>query len=176
MNDINFIRAISKTITWEGGFTNGKNQVSDMPTNMGVQQRTLDRYNACYPEKNYPANVRALTDAQAAQIYYDIYWRSTRIPEINNARIQDAAFDMNVMSGELLMVKTIQRALNKYLGSNLATDGVMGARTVATINSIPDDKIAGFITTLQDVRIASMRRMANWPTAQNGWMRRVMCY
>ncbi len=176
MNDSNFKRALSKTLAWEGGFTTGQNQVRDMPTNMGIQQETLRRYNTMRPDKNFPTDVRDLTMVQATQIYRDMYWDNTKIPQIKHTRIQDALFDMNVMSGARIMAKTLQRALNKYTDANLAVDGVMGVRTQVAINNISEKDVEGFICVLQSVRLASMQRMANWATAEVGWTRRVMSY
>lgn len=176
MYDENFKRALRRTLSFEGGFTDGKNQVCDMPTNMGITQRTLDSYNAMRADKNFPTNVRNLTHAQATKIYYDMYWAGTLIPQIKHARIQDAAFDINVMSGARCMARTMQRAINTSGVACVVVDGVMGTHTIAALNNIPDGKVADFIAALQSARIASMRRMANWKTAQRGWTRRVAAY
>ena len=110
-----FEQAYNKLKEPEGEYTDGKNQVKDEPTNMGIKQSTLDRYSARHPDKNFPADVKYLTTAQAKEIYKNEYWYNTRIPEIKNDRIRDAIFDMNVMGGA---GKVVQRALNSFLGAN----------------------------------------------------------
>ena len=79
----------------EGGYTTGKNQKKDEPTNMGIKQSTLDKYSAKYPDKNFPQNVKDLKEYQAKEIYKSEYWDNTRIPQIENDRIRNAVFDMN---------------------------------------------------------------------------------
>ena len=88
-----FEQAYNKLKEPEGEYTDGKNQVKDEPTNMGIKQSTLDRYANQHPDKNFPADVKYLTTAQAKEIYKNEYWYNTRIPEIKNDRIRDAIFE-----------------------------------------------------------------------------------
>ena len=91
--DESFNLVIKKLIVNEGGYTDGKNQVKDMPTNMGIQQSTLDFYNKLKPGKNFPKDVKNLQLNQAIEIYKDLYWDNTKIPEIRNTRLKFAIFD-----------------------------------------------------------------------------------
>ena len=99
MKDKNFEEAIEKLFINKGGYTPGANQIKDFPTNMGIQQKTLDRYNLMFPYKNFPKDVKLLQKNQAYEIYKEMYWDNTKIPQIKNARIRNAVFDMNVMGG-----------------------------------------------------------------------------
>ncbi len=175
MNNKNFIDALNKTLKFEGGFTDGKNQICDAPTNMGITQTTLNKYNAQNPSKNFPKNVRDLTRENAITIYHDMYWARTRIGDIENARIRNAAFDMNVMSGIARATRTIQRAMTRY-GVTVTIDGIMGAQTIRALNNIPTNKIDDFMDVLKTVRMESLQRMINWATSKNGWRRRTMSY
>ena len=67
--DKNFEQAYNKLKEPEGGYTDGKDQVDDEPTNMGIKQSTLDRYANTHPDKNFPADVKYLTATQAKEIY-----------------------------------------------------------------------------------------------------------
>ena len=105
----------------EGGYTTGKNQKKDEPTNMGIKQSTLDKYSAKYPDKNFPQDVKDLKEYQAKEIYKSEYWDNTRIPQIENDRIRNAVFDMNVMGGA---GKVVQRAINSFSDANFGEESI----------------------------------------------------
>ena len=171
--DMKFEQAYNKLQEPEGGYTDGKDQVQDEPTNMGIKQSTLDRYANKHPDKKFPADVKYLTAAQAKEIYKNEYWDNTRIPEIKNDRIRDAVFDMNVMGGA---GKTVQRALNSFLDANLVVDGAIGSETIKSINAIPDNAVNEFMVALKTERIDYLKGTENWVTAKNGWLKRVNKY
>lgn len=171
--DESFNLVIKKLIVNEGGYTDGKNQVKDMPTNMGIQQSTLDFYNKLKPGKNFPKDVKNLQLNQAIEIYKDLYWDNTKIPEIRNTRLKFAIFDMNVMGGAGFV---LQKSLNAYLDSKLVVDGVIGSMTIDAVNSISDDHVDDFMKVLKFVRIEYLKNTPNWPTACNGWLQRTNAY
>ena len=170
---MNFEQAYNKLKEPEGGYTDGKNQKKDEPTNMGIKQSTLNRYACKHPEKKFPSNVKDLTAVQAKEIYKAEYWDNTRIPEIKNDRIRDAVFDMNVMGGA---GKVVQRALNSFSGANVTVDGAIGSETVKSINAIPDSQINEFMAVLKSERIDYLKDTPNWETAKNGWTTRTNKY
>ena len=172
-SDMKFEQAYNKLKEPEGGYTDGKNQRKDEPTNMGIKQSTLDRYANKHPDKNFPADVKYLTAAQAKEIYKNEYWDNTRIPEIKNDRICDAVFDMNVMGGA---GGVVQRTLNSFLNANLVVDGAIGSATIKSINAIPDSKVNEFMVALKNERIDYLKDTKNWVTAKNGWLKRVNKY
>jgi type VI secretion system secreted protein VgrG len=174
-NDKNFENALAKTMKAEGGHTDGKDQINDQPTNMGIKQDTLNTYNKNNPDRNFPQDVKNLAPDQAKEIYKNEYWDNTRIPNIENDRIRNAVFDMNTM-GSVAAGKTLQNTLNSYMNANLNVDGVIGSRTINAINSIPYNKIDGFMDLLKENRLESLRKMENWQTSRNGWTTRTNKY
>lgn len=175
MYDSKFDKAYKILSEREGGYTDGRNQIDDEPTNMGIRQSTIDAYARNHPESNMPDNVKDLTAAQAREIYKSQYWDNTNIPKIENDRIRNAVFDMNVMSGISNAVRTVQTAINNT-GGNIAVDGALGKDTLAALNSIPVDKIADFMDMLKTVRLDFLQQTPNWPTAKNGWICRTGDY
>ena len=169
----NFDQAYNNLKEREGGYTTGKNQKKDEPTNMGIKQSTLDKYSAKYPDKNFPRDVKDLNEHQAKEIYKSEYWDNTRIPQIENNRIRNAIFDMNVMGGA---GKVVQRAINSFSDANLKVDGVIGKETLKAINAIPDTKIEEFMSTIKSERINYLQNTQNWETAKNGWIKRTNAY
>ncbi len=173
--DKKFEMAYQKLKEPEGGYTDGRNQVSDEPTNMGIKQSTMDKYAATHPESGMPADVKDLTGGQSREIYKSQYWDNTKIPQIENDRIRNAVFDMNVMSGVSRATKTAQIAINNT-GGNVVVDGILGKNTLAALNSIPADKIDNYMDALKDVRMNFLRQTQNWPTARGGWTTRTEKY
>ncbi|MGN0916617.1 MAG: glycosyl hydrolase 108 family protein [Candidatus Enterousia sp.] len=176
MNDKNFDIAFEQLIQREGGYTDGKNQISDQPTNMGITQTTLNNYLKKNPTSDMPHDVKYLTMFHARTIYKDLYWDNTKIPQIESARVRNAVFDMSVMSGPTIPTKTLQQTLNEYISANLPKTGYLGNQTIKAINSIPANMVNDFMTALIENRMHSLQKMSNWATAKNGWTRRTMGY
>ena len=172
-DDEKFELAYRNLLQAEGGYTTGKNQIRDMPTNMGTTSATLARYRAVHPGAGLPANVRDITPAHARMIYKSEYWSNTQIPNIHNPRIRNAVFDMNVMGGA---GRVVQRALNAFLNARLVVDGRIGPATVAALNSVPLSQTDAFMDALKTWRIKYLQQTPNWPTAKNGWVRRTNKY
>lgn len=168
-----FEQAYNQLKEREGGYTTGKNQKKDEPTNMGIKQSILDEYSAKYPYKDFPQDVKDLKEYQAREIYKSEYWDNTKIPQIKNDRIRNAVFDMNVLGGA---GKVVQRALNTFSKANLMVDGVIGTKTIESINSISDTQVNDFISVLKLERINYLKTTTNWETAKNGWIRRINKY
>ncbi|MDE6250826.1 MAG: hypothetical protein K2M34_04315 [Alphaproteobacteria bacterium] len=175
-SDEKFEKAYNKLKEAEGGYTDGKNQFRDEPTNMGIKQTTLDNYASAHPEKYLPTNVKDLKPQQAKEIYKSMYWDNTKIPQIENNRIRNAMFDMGVMSGPVIPAKTLQQTLNEQMGANLPQTGYLGNQTITAVNSIPENKIDDFMNALIKNRLKSLQKMPNWITAKNGWTRRTCAY
>ena len=174
MSDKDFDSAILNILKNEGGYTDGSNQVKDMPTNMGIQQATLNFYNKIYPEKNYPQNVKLLNLQQVREIYKRLYWDNTKIPDIKNARIRDAVFDINVMGGAGIVV---QLSFNEFVGTHILTvDGIIGTKTVAALNEIQDSYVDDFMVILKKIRLEYLKKTPNWKTAKNCYIARTNEY
>ena len=54
------IRIIRKCMKNEGGYADTPNRI-DQPTNIGITQPTLNKYNADHPNFNFPESVKDLT-------------------------------------------------------------------------------------------------------------------
>ncbi len=171
-----FNQAYEKLKEPEGGYTDGKNQIKDEPTNMGIKQSTLDNYAKNHPDKDLPVDVKDLRTYQAREIYKEMYWDNSKISQIENDRIRNAVFDMRVMSGPAISTKTLQQTLNEQIGANLAKTGYLGAQTIKAINSIPESKVNNFMNALIENRMQSLQKMTNWSTAKGGWTARTRAY
>lgn len=173
--DEKFEQAYNKLKEPEGGYTDGKSQVRDEPTNMGIKQSTLDNYVQKHPEKDFPADVKYLQPDQAKEIYKNMYWDNTKIPKIENDQVRNAVFDMNVM-GAVGAGESVQKSLNTYSDARLKVDGVIGTNTIKALNAIPENKVDDFMRVLKEERMENLKNMRNWPTAKGGWTKRTMAY
>jgi hypothetical protein len=166
---------IHKTMAEEGGYVDNPKLI-DQPTNSGITQPTLDKYNADHPEFNFPDNVKDLTGEQAQQIYGEDYYDERRIGEIENKRIANAIFDMGVMSNFNNVGKTIQETLNDSMNANLKIDGKIGDKTIDALNNIPNDKVDDFMQDLKENRIEYLQGLSGWGKYGKGWTSRTNRY
>jgi lysozyme family protein len=166
---------IHKTMAEEGGYVDNIKLI-DQPTNSGITQPTLDKYNADHPDFNFPDKVKDLSPEQARQIYGEDYYDEHRIGDIDDERIANAVFDMGVMSNFNNVVKIVQKTLNDSMGTNLKTDGKIGDRTIIVLNNIPDNKIEDFMQDLKANRIEYLRGLSGWNKYGKGWTNRTNRY
>ncbi|SCY60245.1 holin-associated N-acetylmuramidase [Paracoccus tibetensis] len=113
----------------EGGFVNDPDDPGGA-TNYGV---TIGTMKALKKDLNRDgrvdvADVRALTRAQAEQIFVEHYFHRPRLAELPEA-VQASVFDMYVNAGANA-VKILQRLLTR-MGFPTADDGQVGPKTVA---------------------------------------------
>jgi len=166
---------IYKTMAAEGGYVDNPKLI-DQPTNAGITQPTLDKYNKDHPNFNFPKNLRQLTNKQAQQIYSEDYYYEHRINEITNERIAAAVFDMGVMSKFNEVGKIVQKTLNNSMGTNLKIDGKIGDNTISALNNIPDNKLDNFMQNLKENRIEYLRSLPDWNKYGRGWANRTNRY
>ena len=165
---------IYKTTANEGGYVNNPRLI-DQPTNAGITQPTLNKYNADHPNFNFPDNIKNLTQEQVIQIYRE-YYNNRRINEIKNQRIAASVFDMAVMSNFNNVGKIVQETLNSVIGENLNIDGKIGNNTINALNNIPDNKIDDFMQNLKANRIEYLRGLSGWNKYGRGWTARTNKY
>ena len=167
--------SIRKTMAEEGGYIDNPNRI-DQPTNSGITQPTLNKYNQRHPEAGFPENVRELTGLQAEQIYTELYYNDRNIGDINNPRIAHAIFDMGVMSNYSNVGRTVQNTINETQGTNLAIDGDIGAQTIQALNNIPENQVDRFMEVLIENRIEYLKNLADWDRYGRGWAARTNRY
>ena len=166
---------IHKTMAEEGGYADNPKLI-DQPTNSGITQPTLNKYNENHPDFNFPDKVKDLSPEQARQIYAEDYYDERRIGDIENERIANAIFDMGVMSNFNNVGKIVQETLNDSMGENLKIDGKIGNNTIDALNNIPDNKIDDFMQDLKENRIEYLQGLSDWDKYGNGWTSRTNRY
>lgn len=133
-------------------------------TNMGITFAVLQAWRK---RKITKADVKALTKAEALEIYKANYWdvmQCSRLP----LGVDYMTMDYGVHSGPGRAIKDLQRVVGA------SDDGVIGAKTLALIDSFIKSKgIAVLLEAYANARWAFMKGLSTFSTFKNGWKIRV---
>lgn len=157
----NYLSAIKKTLSFEGGFANIPSDPGGM-TYRGVSRkahpnwpgwRVVDskqplKHNQIIPE----------LEPDVIAFYKKHYWDKIRLDEVCNDAIAGFVFDTYVHSGGS-GIRMLQRAIG------VDDDGVVGAKTIHALNQTN-------IEILKNARIVYVRSL-NKPQFMRGWLRRI---
>ncbi|TWH28919.1 glycoside hydrolase family 108 protein [Aminobacter sp. J15] len=162
--DRNFQRALPLVLKHEGGFVNHPADPGGA-TNKGV---TLASFRAYVKPNGTVDDLKAITDAQVATVYYRHYWSAVNAQALPSG-IDYAVFDFAVNSGPARAAKYLQAVLG------VAQDGRVGPQTIAAAEKANARDV---IDALCDNRLAFLKRIKNngklmWETFGKGWSRRV---
>ncbi len=166
MADVNKI--VSLTLKWEGGFVNDPDDLGGA-TNKGV---TIGTYEAYCQKKGYPKPtiecLKNISDEQWKDILKTLYWDKWQADNINNQSIANILVDWIWASGAY-GIKIPQKILG------VPIDGIVGPKTIAAINSYPDQK--ELFDKIKQERIDFIERIVtNRPTNKKfkrGWLNRL---
>lgn len=169
----------------EGGYVNDPNDPGGA-TNHGVTIHTMRRLGLDLTGDGRidTADVRRLTEEQAAEIFIQHYFEApgiARLPE----PLQATVFDMYVNAGNNA-VKILQRLFNA-MRIDVAVDGVIGPLTVAAATqafaAAPDHLIdaygiarRNYYYGLADGRVASRRYARRQDGGKGGWITRAEAF
>lgn len=166
MADVNKIAPF--ILKWEGGFVNDPDDLGGA-TNKGV---TIGTYEAYCQKKGYPKptieRLKNISDEQWKDILKTLYWDKWQADNINNQSIANMLVDWIWASGAY-GIKIPQKILG------VAIDGIVGPKTIAAINSYPDQK--ELFDKIKQERIYFIERIVtNRPTNKKfkrGWLNRL---
>lgn len=125
----------------EGGFVNDPVDPGGA-TNKGVTMKTFQSYAKQYLGiEPTLENLKALTDAQAANIYKPLYWDEVRGDEIELQELANIVFDFQVNAGGSAS-KLLQSVIND-LGAAppLKVDGDIGPGTMSALKSLDQKEV-----------------------------------
>jgi len=180
------VRQIAEEIVErEGGFVNDPDDPGGA-TNHGVTIHTLRRLGLDLTGDGAVgvADVRALSRAQAVEIYLTHYYAWPRIAEMPEA-LQPALFDMYVNAGANA-VKILQRLLRE-MGHPVAVDGVIGPQSIAAARdaALPEPVALrdaygvarrNYYFRLADYRPASRKYARTRSGGKGGWILRAEAF
>lgn len=174
-NDEKFETLIKHVKNNEGGYEDKPEKI-DQPTNMGIIQKTLDKYNEKHPEYGFSSDLKQLTWQQAEQIYKELYYDEKRIVEINDLRIAYAVMDMGAMTSPKNVGNIVQDSINKTLQDKVVKDGIIGNETIKALNIIPENKKDEFMKNLFNYRMDFLKGLKDWKKYGDGWTIRTQGY
>ncbi len=165
----------------EGGYVNDPDDPGGA-TNFGVTIGTMQSLGMDLNRDGRidAADVRALTRAQAEQIFVEHYFRKPRLAELPEP-LQASVFDMYVNAGGNA-VKILQRLVSR-MGFRTADDGVVGPMTIAAVadaaEAAPDHLVdaygiarRNYYDALADQRPASRKYARSKAGGKGGWITR----
>ena len=116
----------------------------------------------------YKGSMKNLPKQTAIDIYKSQYWTDA-CNKINSEKIAFLVFDMNANHGIKNSSKILQRALNS-LGAGLVVDGIVGEKTIRTVNVIGGSRLSLALTA---ERLKFYTSISTFNTFGKGWTRRV---
>lgn len=165
----------------EGGYVNDPDDPGGA-TNFGVTIGTLRRLGLDLTGDGQvtATDVRALSRAQATDIFIEHYWRRPRICDLP-ASLQATVFDMYVNAGSNA-VRILQR-LVRDMRIEVTVDGVIGPQTIAVVDraeaAAPDTIVdaygiarRNYYYALADRRPASRKYARRRDGGKGGWILR----
>ena len=180
----NFMIAAQKALIAEGGYQNNPNDAGNwtggsvgsgqnIGTNRGIIPRT---YKAFYGRFPTVAEMQALTQNQALQIYKALFWDKIRGDEILNQPLANIIFDGQLQHGK--NVRILQTAVNALgYAPALSTDNKFGNKTLAAINYFATTNPAALYLKYKQKRIDYYYYLVTLDARNanfiNGWMYRI---
>jgi lysozyme family protein len=155
-----FNECVTVVLKHEGGFVDHPRDPGGA-TNMGITLRTLRDWRG---DDSLTADaVRALTEAEAREIYLARYWNPIRGDELPPG-IDLAVFDWAVHGG----VGRAARDLQTVLG--VTVDGAIGRQTIEAAKRADPAEV---IRRVCERRLDHLRSRPHWDAFGRGWTRRV---
>lgn len=132
----NFNNAILFVLGNEGGYSNDKNDKGGA-TNFGISTRFLKQIDKDVDGNGHvnKKDVEALTKDASIELYREYFWDYYRLGELRDLLISRKALDLFVNMRGKAAAKILQKACNRC-GATLKIDGILGTRSINSINSL----------------------------------------
>ncbi|MEI9890919.1 MAG: glycosyl hydrolase 108 family protein [Caulobacteraceae bacterium] len=153
-----FDRCLAEVLRLEGGYVDDPRDAGGA-TRFGITRTTLSQ---ALGRPVSALDVAALGPAEAADIYRDRYWATTRCGQLP-AGLDLVVFDTAVNMGPGTAARLLQQALG------VEADGVIGARTLARAVVAPE---AEAVCAMSDLRRRRYRTLAGFAVFGAGGLRR----
>jgi len=106
-------------------------------TNKGISWKTWTRYaKEDLGVEPTLKNLKDIKNEQAEVIYRNRYWNPSGFDKLKDQKIALMSYAWTITSAGA--GKQIQKLLNNEFGQQVATDGMIGPKTIEAMNNIPD--------------------------------------
>lgn len=158
--EANFEKTMDILFRHEGGYSNHPNDKGG-PTNWGITHIDLAKWKG--KKSVTPAEVKALTKAEAKLIYKAFYWDKLRCDELPSG-VDYLIYDMGINAGLSRGIKIAQKVVG------VPEDGKLGPVTMAAIKKMNPVE---FIDKYSEERRKHYRSLSTFDVFGRGWLRRV---
>lgn len=126
-----FLKALEETLKFEGGYVDDPDDAGG-ETNFGITVATARANGYHGPMREIPTEV-------VRNIYEKRYWDEPNLKALEHYMPELATylFDIGVNRGPAVAVKMLQDAINRRAKVKIASDGVLGERTIDALWSLP---------------------------------------
>jgi lysozyme family protein len=172
----NYKQALQLVLQYEGGYSNDPNDPGG-ETYKGVARNMNSNWigwtliDLQKKQSNFPANLNNNNElnSEIEHFYKVNYWDKVKGDDLTDQRVANAIFDFAVNAG----CSTSSLLAQKVVDAK--EDGVIGAGSVAAINTMPADQFLAYFTIAKIARY--IRIVKNRPTSKKyfyGWVRRAL--
>lgn len=157
--DERFEAAVTKLLAHEGGYVNDPDDPGG-ETKFGICKRS-------YPD----LDIKNLTVEDAEKIYFTDWWIRYRYDRIFNQKIVEKVFSFAVNMGAKQAHVLLQEAVIYSEGKYVYVDGILGPRTIETVNSHPNPD---YLLVALELLAVSYYVSLNKPKFLAGWIKRAV--
>ncbi len=130
--------------------------------------------NADLPNKN---TIKHLTSNQAMCIYRSQWWRKYHYNKIHEQALANKVFDLSVNMGASEANRLLQKAYCKVGDSSIKVDGILGPKTFAYINHLPEEQTKRLLSVYRDMAAEHYCKLVQQRPSEKqflqGWLHRV---
>lgn len=163
---------LPKLLAVEGGFQENPADQGNynslgvlVGTNYGISGRFYENVIGRPPTK---PEMKALTKAEAIEIYRQYFWHANRMDEVKNQQVANTVIDQQINAGNGILMA--QRILNQYFSKNISEDGGVGNETLSAINSVNP---SSFVSIFNSAREDWYKTRHNSDEFADGWLTRL---
>ncbi len=143
--------SLEKTLDEEAGYIDNPDLI-DQPTNFGITQPTLDKYNADHPRFNFPEHIKDLSRAQAKQILY-YFWDNYRFSDYKYDEILEQVWDLMIHMSMADLDIAINNCIRKYYDFDEGFYAPFGSiASVQLLNGMAPKNVPEFWKILNEVK------------------------
>lgn len=158
----------------EGGYQNLVNDKGNynskrerVGTNHGISAKFYEKVIGRPPSIE---DMRSITKMEAHILFKNEFWDKMKADNIQSQAVAEMIVDHAINANPRVAAGIVQRSLNRYFGKNLRVDYVVGANTIAAINSVNSKQL---FERIGKERLVYYKRLKDYKYFAASWTGRV---